>query len=229
VTNTSIRPGQVWLDTNGNRIQSHGGSIICVDDTFYWYGENKEKTKTGSGIWHWGVRCYASKDLYNWEDCGLIIPPELDDPASPLHPSQALDRPHIIYNRETKQYVCWLKIMGGHAQTSTALLADSLLGPYQIVKTGLKPLGMYAGDFDLVVEPSDAKAYYYFERVHNELICADLSAVEKVHLAVDHVPQRRDDRAVGARHAGVQGLLVEPPAELQDLCGRPSIVPDGIM
>ena len=23
----SIRPGQVWLDTNGNRIQAHGGSI----------------------------------------------------------------------------------------------------------------------------------------------------------------------------------------------------------
>lgn len=35
---------------------------------------------------------------------------------------------------------------------------------------------MNAGDFDLVVEPSDGKAYYYFERVHSELICADLTA-----------------------------------------------------
>ena len=26
---TSIRPGQVWLDTNGNRIQAHGGSIMA--------------------------------------------------------------------------------------------------------------------------------------------------------------------------------------------------------
>jgi len=31
----SIRPGQVWLDTNGKRIQAHGGSIITVGDTFY--------------------------------------------------------------------------------------------------------------------------------------------------------------------------------------------------
>ena len=39
----SIRPGQVWLDTNGNRIQAHGGSIMYLDGTYYWYGENKEK------------------------------------------------------------------------------------------------------------------------------------------------------------------------------------------
>jgi len=29
--NSSIKPGQTWLDTNGNRIQAHGGSIISVD------------------------------------------------------------------------------------------------------------------------------------------------------------------------------------------------------
>lgn len=44
-----------------------------------------------------------------------------------------------------------------------------------MVRTGLKPLNMSAGDFDLVVAP-DGKAYYYFERVHSETICADLTA-----------------------------------------------------
>lgn len=34
---------------------------------------------------------------------------------------------------------------------------------------------MSAGDFDLAVAP-DGKAYYYFERVHSETICADLTA-----------------------------------------------------
>lgn len=48
---------------------------MIVDGIFYWYGENKEKTKADSGIWHWGVRCYSSRDLYNWKDEGLIIPP----------------------------------------------------------------------------------------------------------------------------------------------------------
>jgi hypothetical protein len=172
---SSIRPGQPWLDTNGSRIQAHGGSMHVEGDVFYWYGENKEKTLVGSGIWHWGVRAYSSTDLYNWEDCGLIIPPVLDNPASPLHPSRNMDRPHIIYNSDTEKYVCWLKIMDDGGQRSTVLTADSFLGPYEIVRSGFRPVGMNAGDFDLVVEPTDGKAYYYFERVHSEMICADLT------------------------------------------------------
>lgn len=62
--------GQVWLDTEGKRIQAHGGSVMYLNGTYYWYGENKEKTTGKDKIWHWGVRCYTSKDLYNWEDKG---------------------------------------------------------------------------------------------------------------------------------------------------------------
>lgn len=171
----SIRPGQVWLDTEGKRIQAHGGSVMYLDGTYYWYGENKEKTDWAKHIWHWGVRCYASKDLYNWEDKGIIIPPVPDDPESPLHPSRCMDRPHIIYNQKTKKFVAWLKIMeSGGIQDMTVLTADNFLGPYTIVKEGLRPFGMSCGDFDLVIA-DDGKAYWYFERVHSELICADLN------------------------------------------------------
>lgn len=172
----AITPGQVWLDTNGNRIQAHGGSIIAVDGVFYWYGENKERSTPGSGIWHWGVRCYSSTDLYSWTDRGLIIPPEPDDPESPLHPAAGVDRPHIIRDERTGQFVCWLKVMSkGSVQRSTVLVADDILGPYKTVRTWLRPLGMSAGDFDLVVDPHDGKGYYVFERVHSELIVADLT------------------------------------------------------
>ena len=171
----SIRPGQVWLDTEGKRIQAHGGSVIYIDGTYYFYGENKEKTDGQSDIWHWGVRCYASKDLYNWEDKGVIIPPDLVDQTSTLYPSSKMDRPHIIYNARTKKYVAWLKIMQPNGlQTETVLTADCFLGPYTKIKEGLRPLGMSAGDFDLAVA-QDGKAYYYFERVHSETICADLT------------------------------------------------------
>ncbi|MCD7917134.1 MAG: family 43 glycosylhydrolase [Clostridiales bacterium] len=171
----SFHPGQVWLDTAGKRIQAHGGSIFYENGVYYWYGENKEFTDPNAHIWHWGVRCYASRDLYNWEDMGLIIPPEPDDPASPLHPSACMDRPHILYNETTKKYVCWLKIMHPDGtQSETVLTADRLLGPYTKVRVGLRPLGMDAGDFDLAVSP-EGKAYYFFERVHSELICAELT------------------------------------------------------
>ena len=170
----SIRPGQIWLDTKGERIQAHGGSVMYLDGLYYWYGENKEKTTGKNSVWHWGVRCYCSSDLYNWEDKGLIIPPE-ENPASSLHPHSMMDRPHIIYNQLTRKFVCWLKIMHPDGtQTVTILTADHILGPYTKVREGLRPLGMNAGDFDLAVEP-DGKAYYYFERVHSETICADLT------------------------------------------------------
>lgn len=174
-TYNAFYPGKVWLDTEGKRIQAHGGSVMYIDGTYYWYGENKEKTDGKNGIWHWGVRCYSSQDLYNWKDEGIIIPPEEDNPKSSLHPTACMDRPHIIYNKSTKKYVCWLKIMNkDRTQTETVLTADHILGPYTKVKEGLRPLNMSAGDFDLVVA-KDGKAYYYFERVHSETVCADLN------------------------------------------------------
>ena len=53
----SIRPGQIWLDTKGERIQAHGGSVMYLDGLYYWYGENKEKTtgKTASGTGECGA------------------------------------------------------------------------------------------------------------------------------------------------------------------------------
>ena len=218
-------PGKPWLDTNGNRIQAHGGSVIAIDDTFYWYGENKEFTDGTNGVWTWGVRCYRSKDLYNWEDCGLIIAPEPDDPDSPLNPYKAMmDRPHIIYNRFTKKYVCWMKVMRNDGtQTETVMTADHILGPYQLARKDLRPLGMDAGDFDLVVAP-DGKGYYYFERVHSETICADLTGdytdvtgYYSTHFPHPNPPYVREATAHFSRHnkhylitSGTTGYLPNP-------------------
>ena len=60
-------------------------------------------------------------------------------------------------------------------QSETVLIADRITGPYEIVRENLQPLGMSAGDFDLAVA-DDGKGYYFFERVHSETICADLTS-----------------------------------------------------
>ena len=73
----SFTPGKVWTDEQGFRIQAHGGSIFYENGTYYWYGENKEKTLPGTRIWHYGVKMYSSKDLYNWKDEGIILQPVL--------------------------------------------------------------------------------------------------------------------------------------------------------
>lgn len=172
-------PGREWLDTNGKPIQAHGFSVFYSekDKVYYWYGENKEKTKGGpfNKIWHWGVRCYASKDLYNWEDKGLIIPPQPDNLESPLHPTYQMDRPHIIYCEKTGKYVAWLKIMcGTMSQFMSVMQADSFLGPYEFVRKIYKPLDMDTGDFALAID-RDKKAYFIFDRPHFEIVTATLS------------------------------------------------------
>lgn len=170
----AIRPGQVWLDTEGNRIQAHGGSIITVDNRFYWYGENKEKTTGKDDIWHWGVRCYSSDDLYNWKNEGIIIPPEPEKPSSPLHPTSMMDRPHIVYNEKTKKYVAWLKIMGNPSRFAV-LKADHILGPYEMVNPRVNPCGLEVGDFDIQVDTVTGKAYLYSQKPHTEIYCAELN------------------------------------------------------
>ena len=72
-------PGKEWLDTDGKRIQAHGGSIMYANGKYYLYGENKEKSLPSSGIWHWGVRLYSSDDLYNWKDEGIIFKASIFD------------------------------------------------------------------------------------------------------------------------------------------------------
>lgn len=54
-----------------------------------------------------------------------------------MHPSSQMDRPHIIYNKDTKKYVAWLKIMHRDGtQTETVMTADDILGPYEKVVKG---------------------------------------------------------------------------------------------
>lgn len=170
---SSIRPGELWVDTNGKPIQAHGFQIMEKDGTYYWYGENKEFTTRGSHVWTWGIRCYKSTDLYNWTDCGLIIKPDTVNSLSPLHYTQSLDRPHIIYNKATNKYVCWIKSMDEDGYF-VIMQANDFLGPYTYVRS-IKPEGFGVGDFDLYADPETGKGYVWFERPHWELICATMT------------------------------------------------------
>lgn len=162
-----------WLDTEGQLIQAHGGSIITVDDAFYWYGENKELTDGENGIWWNGVRCYSSRDLYNWRFEGIIIPADPSLSQTLAQTSQA-DRPHILFCKATGRFVCWIKIMEKDGtQDYTILSAEHLLGPYKLEKEHFRPFGFSGGDFDLAQE--NGEACIFFEKVHSEMICARLT------------------------------------------------------
>jgi len=177
----SFKPGQQWFDTDGQLIQAHGGSVLYHNGTFFWYGENKEKTNGVNGIWHNGVKCYSSSDLYNWKNEGIILEPDYDNLNNPLHPTRIMDRPHILYHSDRRQFVMWVKFAGTtqhpddwRVQYMGVAVSASITEPFHLIHT-LKPLGMNSGDFDLYKNPVDGKAYIIFGRVHTEVIIADLS------------------------------------------------------
>ena len=168
-----IRPGKVWLDTKGKRIQAHGGSMFYENGFYYWYGEDKTFTRKKGKLWTWGINIYRSRDLYNWEDCGHIVEPVLDDKKSIFYPTRRMDRPHIIKNEKTGQYVLWLKYCD--KAHFAVLTAPSLLGPYALVNPFLQPYGKKAGDFDLAVDQTNGEAYIYFEANHDCVLVAKLN------------------------------------------------------
>ncbi|MCL2107579.1 MAG: discoidin domain-containing protein [Oscillospiraceae bacterium] len=84
--------GGLWIDTQGRPIQAHGGSILKGGEdgkTYFWYGEDAsaENLKNTAFRPATGIRCYASADLVNWEDQGLVLPvfnnPQLADGTPP--------------------------------------------------------------------------------------------------------------------------------------------------
>ncbi len=174
----SFRPGKYWLDTDGNPIQAHGGSILYVKGTYYWYGENKTGiTGHASGTyhrcWHHGVNLYASQDLYNWKYCGVIMVDE-EDTNSPFYPTNIMDRPHILYNEKTDKFVLWAKCAGADFNTSVfgVCIADKITGPFTYLhNVSCDPY--YVGDFDLVEH--DGKAYAIYEHPHTKMICQELT------------------------------------------------------
>lgn len=189
----SFLPGKVWKDTKGERIQAHGGALFYENNsqadnaglsqihdgmergnTYYWYGENKEFTDGKSDIWTWGIRAYRSEDLYNWEDIGLIIKPELTNPDSNLFPEMRVDRPHIIKCEKTQKYVAWLKLSGPEA-CFLVLQADTFTGPYEIVRENYQPLGSEVGDFDIVRDSRTQKAYLFMDADHKRIVGIEMS------------------------------------------------------
>lgn len=162
----AIYPGKPWLDTAGKPIQAHGGAVIYENGAYYWYGENKEHTDGKSDIWTWGIRCYRSNDLCNWEDLGLIIPPELENPDANLFPDKRIDRPHIVKSAVTQKFVCWIKLSGA-AGCFVILTADAITGPYQVVRENYRPFDHEVGDFDLYTDETTGQTYLFETANHD--------------------------------------------------------------
>jgi len=71
----TINPGGVWRDDRGQQIQAHGGGIIKLNDTYYWFGEDRSQGLDRAQRY---VSCYGSKDLAHWTFRNQVL--KLADP-----------------------------------------------------------------------------------------------------------------------------------------------------
>ena len=147
--NASIKPGELWPDSEGKHINVHGGGILYYKGTYYWFGESRlpkgEQDRT-----NYGVGCYSSKDLLNWKNEGLALK-VINDTSSILQPGCVIERPKVIFNKKTGKFVMWfhheLKGQGYKAAMTGVAVSDIITGPYNYIKSLRPNAGVWPVNF----------------------------------------------------------------------------------
>jgi Glycosyl hydrolases family 43 len=175
-----FKPGKIWNDTSGRPIQAHAGGFLYDKGRYYWFGQVMDKPTVSTNFLNrvdvTGISCYSSVDLYHWKNEGLALPAIDDDPDHDLHPSKVVERPKVIFNERTGQYVMWMHI--DHADYTFArvgvAVSNTVTGPYTYLGS-LNPCGKESRDLT-IFQDDDGRAYLLFASEGNEtLVIAQLT------------------------------------------------------
>ncbi|PKK37183.1 beta-glucanase [Siphonobacter sp. SORGH_AS_0500] len=157
-----IKPGERWLDNRGEVINAHGGGLLFSKGTYYWFGEKRGKTASE------GVNVYSSKDLSHWKNEGLALS-QSTDPSSDITVGCLMERPKVIYNPKTKQYVMWFHLelagKGYDAARAGVAVSEKPTGPYRFLSS-FRPNGNMSRDMTLFVD-EDGSAYHMYSSQDN--------------------------------------------------------------
>jgi beta-xylosidase len=168
-------PNDRWLDTDGHFINAHGAGVMHYNGTYYLFGEIK-KGKTWlvpNQSWEdyrvpaGGVSCYSTKDLKQWKYEGVALAPVKGQPENDLDTSRVIERPKVIYNSKTKQFVMWMHVDKkdySYSQSGVAV-SNTPTGPYRYLHS-VKPNGQMARDMT-VFQDSNGKAYLIYSSEDN--------------------------------------------------------------
>ncbi|HUZ57240.1 MAG TPA: glycoside hydrolase family 43 protein [Hanamia sp.] len=185
---SSFKPGEEWYDKNEKIINAHGGGMLYYNNTYYWFGETRGKSASE------GVSVYSSKDLYNWENKGLALKHETDS-SSDITIGSIIERPKVIYNEKTKQFVMWfhleLKGKGYSAARAGVAVSKSPVGPYKFIKS-FRPNGNMSRDMTLYKD-GNGNAYEIYSSRDNY----DMRIVE---LTPDYLSPTTKDSLIASDH-----------------------------
>jgi hypothetical protein len=152
-----IHPGERWLDNRGIEIQAHGGGIIRLGKTWYWFGEDRSPGNDPAKRY---VACYSSTDLTHWKYHRQVL--AIADPEN-LGPRFVLERPKVFYNTRTKTYVMYMHLDDASYKLARVAIATSkkVDGDYIYVKS-FRPLDQESRDIGQFID-DDGSAYLIFE------------------------------------------------------------------
>ncbi len=181
--NDWIRPGKIWADDQGRPINAHGGGILYYQNTYYWFGEVKKgKTTRAAEVTSWedyrvsagGVSCYSSHDLTHWKYLGMALLPTTKDSSGDLDTSRVIERPKVIYNERTGQFVMWMHIDKYDYSFARAGVAVSNRpqGPYHYLGS-VRPNGQMSRDMTLF-QDDDGSAFLIYSSEDNQTMQACL-------------------------------------------------------
>jgi hypothetical protein len=168
----TFTPGAAWNDTSGNALQLHGLGIIKVGSTWYGFGEDKTG-ESSSDAYFQDIPCYSSTDLRTWTHVGTALAKQS---SGDLGPNRIVERPKVIHNSSTGQYVMYMHIDNSsysEAKVGVAV-ASSVCGPYTY-QGSFQPLGYQSRDIGLF-QDTDGSAYLLSEDRANGLRIDKLSA-----------------------------------------------------
>ena len=140
--------GQLWMDTEGNHINAHGGNIIQYENTYYWYGESRPDR---GGSTEAGVGVYSSKDLKTWKNEGIALAVS-QEAGHDIEKGCIMERPKVVYNKKTKKFVMLfhLELKGrGYAAARVAFAeSDTPTGPFRFIRSTRVNAGKWPFDMD---------------------------------------------------------------------------------
>jgi hypothetical protein len=143
----TVRPGELWPDTDGNHINAHGGGVLLHEGTYYWFGEHKAERTSAALV---GVTCYSSADLTTWQYRGVALGVS-DEKGADLERGCVMERPKVIYCRQTGQFVMWLhlelKHRGYEAARYAVAVSDKPEGPYKFMYSARANAGKWPVEF----------------------------------------------------------------------------------
>ena len=146
-TADSIRPGELWPDTDGRHINAHGGGILQHDGAYYWFGEHKSERTSAAMV---GVTCYKSVDLVHWQNRGVALSVSQEKGAD-LERGCIMERPKVVYCPGTGKFVMWfhleLRHHGYDAARFGVAVSDSPEGPYEYLYSSRANAGCWPVEF----------------------------------------------------------------------------------